>query len=388
MGFLSASASLNGWLFRCKQTQLDLFHWQVDIFSYGVMMIHIMCGCWPFPSEAVRTNPKKPTSLIAVSEFDRRKRFIEQLGGNSHPLMTLIKKCLNNSPSPRPTALEVHQQVSVLAADNAPSYVNRLVMLEKIKILKKEKELMIVEKEDMKVEMDAAVTESKDATKEKACVIAEMEKLTAQVESMRTEILQLKAMNEDLHESLKAKEYEIDAKVQELTRKEALLVNRSEKIHSLEHQLDNVSGTNDVNYHLFTHGARLSHSVHGSSDTTVKGFTAFNYMAVYIRNKIYVLYNYIRTINDYSDGLFTYSLGASTREWKHIPDLPVRDPGFGHLFEKVLLVSGHKTGDIHEFNEESQQWEKSTTIPPMPTARCVAAVATWTTPEASALIVC
>ena len=44
--------------------------------------------------------------------------------------------------------------------------------------------------------------------------------------------------------------------------------------------------------------------------------------------------------------------------------------------------------DIHEFNKESQQWEKSTTIPPMPTARCVAAVATWTTPEASALIVC
>ena len=47
---------------------------QVDIFSYGVMMVHVLNGQWPFPGEAVRVNPRNPNDpndLVGVTEFDR-----------------------------------------------------------------------------------------------------------------------------------------------------------------------------------------------------------------------------------------------------------------------------------------------------------------------------
>ena len=50
--------------------------------------------------------------LVARSEMERRREYFDQLeaklpGGKQHPLVLLIKQCLNNSPSERPTAGEV-----------------------------------------------------------------------------------------------------------------------------------------------------------------------------------------------------------------------------------------------------------------------------------------
>ena len=119
---------------------------QVDIFSYGVMMVHVLSGQWPFPGEAVRVNPNNPNDVIGVTEFGRREEYINLIG-NEHPLMTLIQECLSNSPSHRPTSSEVHQRVSAVAADHPPSFTNRVEMMERIKTLSEEKETMRMEKE-------------------------------------------------------------------------------------------------------------------------------------------------------------------------------------------------------------------------------------------------
>ena len=122
---------------------------QVDIFSYGVMMVHMLSGQWPFPGEAVRVNPRNPNNpndLVGVTEFDRHEEYINLIG-NEHPLMTLIRQCLSNSPSHRPTSSEVHQRVSVVAADHPPSFTDRVEMMERIKILGEEKERVRSERE-------------------------------------------------------------------------------------------------------------------------------------------------------------------------------------------------------------------------------------------------
>ena len=113
------------------------------------MMVHILSGQWPFPSEAVQINPKNPYDLIAVSEIHRREQYINVID-TKHPLMTSIQCCLSNSPSHRPTTLEVHQQVSAMAAEHRPSFANRLEMLERIKVLGKEKN-------DIRIETDAEI---------------------------------------------------------------------------------------------------------------------------------------------------------------------------------------------------------------------------------------
>ena len=51
-----------------------------------------------------------------------------------------------------------------------------------------------------------------------------------------------------------------------------------------------------------------------------------------------------------------------------------------------LLPSKQVIADIHEFDEASQQWIRSTSIPPMPTARSSLTTVSWSSPPT--LIVC
>ena len=68
-----------------------------DIFSYGVLMIHMFCGEWPLSLKG-----------STVSEVDRRQEYLDSIG-HKHPLMGLISQCLSNDPAGRPTAAEIHE---------------------------------------------------------------------------------------------------------------------------------------------------------------------------------------------------------------------------------------------------------------------------------------
>ena len=77
--------------------------------------------------------------------------------------------------------------------------------------------------------------------------------------------------------------------------------------------------------------------------------------------------------------------------WGTLPLAPIYLARIGHLNKKVLIVGGRisdsqVTAAIHEFDEASQQWVRSTSIPPMPTARSSATAVSWSSPPA--LIVC
>ena len=79
----------------------------IDTYSFGVLMIHLLCGKWPIASLGTIM---KSSCLTALTEFERRKKFIEEIG-LEHPLMSLIKKCLHNNPPNRPSASDVAETV-------------------------------------------------------------------------------------------------------------------------------------------------------------------------------------------------------------------------------------------------------------------------------------
>ena len=85
-----------------------------------------------------------------------------------------------------------------------------------------------------------------------------------------------------------------------------------------------------------------------------------------------------------------YSITEDT--WIILPETPVTYFSIGCLHQKIILVGGQLrsniqvTGDIHEFDEASQQWVRSTFTPPMLTARKMTIAVSWTSP--TALIVC
>ena len=76
----------------------------------GVMLIHVFCGEWPFPTDAFQPDPRDPDSLVPVTEVERRAEFLHKIG-DDHPLTPLMRGCLSNKPTLRPDVAQVHIQL-------------------------------------------------------------------------------------------------------------------------------------------------------------------------------------------------------------------------------------------------------------------------------------
>ena len=87
------------------------YNTKIDIYSMGVMLIHVFCGEWPFPTDAFQPDPRDPDSLVPVTEVERRAEFLRKIG-DDHPLTPLMRRCLSNKSTLRPDAVQVHIQLS------------------------------------------------------------------------------------------------------------------------------------------------------------------------------------------------------------------------------------------------------------------------------------
>ena len=87
------------------------YNTKIDIYSMGVMLIHVFCGEWPFPTDAFQPDPQNSDSLVPMTEVKRRAEFLRKIG-DDHPLTPLIHSCLSNSPTLRPDAAQVYVELS------------------------------------------------------------------------------------------------------------------------------------------------------------------------------------------------------------------------------------------------------------------------------------
>ena len=102
---------------------------KIDIYSYGVLIIHTLCGRWPFPEDVFHPDPRNPDAVIPISEVERRTEYLQEIG-NDHPLMGLIRQCLSNVPARRP---EAHEVVSTIMSRRLPAVPNMIKLLRNVK---------------------------------------------------------------------------------------------------------------------------------------------------------------------------------------------------------------------------------------------------------------
>ena len=117
----------------------------VDVFSFGVVVTHILSGRWPEPQIGPNRIDPETDILIPVSEAERRKVFLDSIG-HDHPLMELILKCIDNNPKRRAHAHEIVEQLTEMVSQFPTSLTNRLEMLRHIEAIEEE---MKVLKEDV-----------------------------------------------------------------------------------------------------------------------------------------------------------------------------------------------------------------------------------------------
>ena len=85
----------------------------LDVFSYAVIVLHVVNQEWPSPTNQVRQDPLtgKPTAL---SEVERRQAHLDKMKGGAIALKPLVKDCLHNIPSKRPSMATIFKLVEPL----------------------------------------------------------------------------------------------------------------------------------------------------------------------------------------------------------------------------------------------------------------------------------
>ena len=77
--------------------------------------------------EPTYADPENRRRLLARSEVDRRRQYIEQLEenlprGRRHPFVQLVNRCLQNEPSDRPTSEELITSLEEIRATTEGIY--------------------------------------------------------------------------------------------------------------------------------------------------------------------------------------------------------------------------------------------------------------------------
>ena len=151
---------------------------KIDSYSYGVMMIHVLCGRWPFPADAFCPDPQNPDGMVPVSEIDRRAEYLQDIS-HAHSLMGLIRQCLSNFPKRRPEASEILHQITDVMSRASVTHQSKMEMQTHIKSLEEQVKQLSTENQEKQSEVNA--------------LRAEIEKLSVQspqIENSSPRILQ------------------------------------------------------------------------------------------------------------------------------------------------------------------------------------------------------
>ena len=87
---------------------------ELDVFSFGCVMVHTLSHQWPTPSEPVVTDPVT-FQLKGKSEVERRSKYFDKMANSRLDVLNpIIKSCLNNVPKNRISIVAVCNQLEGL----------------------------------------------------------------------------------------------------------------------------------------------------------------------------------------------------------------------------------------------------------------------------------
>ena len=102
---------------------------ELDVFSFGCVMLHTLSHQWPTPSQAAIINPETGLATGGRTEVERRSRYFERIDrSRSDVLILLVEKCLGNLPKNRPSIVRVCDQLEGQLVDRECTSSNELTV--------------------------------------------------------------------------------------------------------------------------------------------------------------------------------------------------------------------------------------------------------------------
>ena len=82
----------------------------VDVFSFGGVALHLFSEEWPAPDVQKKLDPIT-NKLVALSEAQRRQRYLDIMTEKNAPLKKMVMMCLDDNPVQRPSIQEMSAQL-------------------------------------------------------------------------------------------------------------------------------------------------------------------------------------------------------------------------------------------------------------------------------------
>ena len=102
---------------------------ELDVFSFGCVMLHTLSHQWPTPSQAVIINPDTGLATGGRNEVERRSQYFERIDrSRSDVLIPLIEGCLGNIPKNRPSIVRVCDKLEGQLVDRESVSTNELTV--------------------------------------------------------------------------------------------------------------------------------------------------------------------------------------------------------------------------------------------------------------------
>ena len=76
------------------------------MFSFGGISLHVFSEEWPTPSAQKLRDPVTK-KLVALSEVERRQKYLNKMTGKAAELRKMVEQCLDDDPDERPPIQEV-----------------------------------------------------------------------------------------------------------------------------------------------------------------------------------------------------------------------------------------------------------------------------------------
>jgi len=104
---------------------------EVDVFSFGCIMIHTFSHQWPTPSPAVVSSndtDEEQAMADSSSELDRRSQYLDKVPKTvEEVVIPLITSCLEDISDDRPTTREVCDQLETLVVNRKCTLADNLL---------------------------------------------------------------------------------------------------------------------------------------------------------------------------------------------------------------------------------------------------------------------
>ena len=100
-GVTTMTVGPGGPAFMPPEASTTTYDTSLDIFSSGCVIISVLVCQWPTPGPPSKT---EGGNLVAISEFDRRKEYIDQFSSDAAPFEPIVRSTLENEPNKRPSS--------------------------------------------------------------------------------------------------------------------------------------------------------------------------------------------------------------------------------------------------------------------------------------------